>query len=126
MPQKPGFTLQPLPVAESVGSRIGYFRKKRGLTQAGLARLIGITNVLVSHYERNRLRINNDMLARFALALKVSADDLLGLKKSKTPAPEISLRFLKRLLIIETLPENQKKSIIRSLDDAIARNGASI
>ena len=120
MPQKPKFELQPLLDTESVGSRIAYFRKKRGFTQIELAKLIGIDNVLVSHYERNRLRLNNDMIVRFALALKVSADELLGLKKNKTAMPEIGLRFVKRLLIIETFPEVQKKRILRNLDDAIA------
>ena len=120
MPQKPKFELQPLPDTEHVGSRIAYFRKKRGLTQVELARQIGIDNVLVSHYERNRLRLNNEMLAQFAFTLKVSADELLCLKKGKTETPEISLRFVKRLLVIETFPEAQKKRILRNLDDAIS------
>jgi transcriptional regulator with XRE-family HTH domain len=120
MPQKPKFVLKPLPSSESIGSRIALFRKRRGMTQLELAVLIGIDNVLVSHYERNRLHLHDDMLARFAIALNVSADDLLGIKKrAKSSQPDIGLRFMKRLLVIETFPETQKKRILRNLDDAI-------
>jgi hypothetical protein len=35
---------------------------------------------------------------------------------------DISLRFLKRLAIIETFPEAQKKRILRNLDDNIEAN----
>jgi transcriptional regulator with XRE-family HTH domain len=119
MPQKPKFQLHPLPVTQTFGARIAALRKKRGLTQIELAKLIGIDNVLVSHYERNRLHMNEEMITRFALALKVSTDEPLGLKKTKSTTPEISLRFVKRLLVIETFPEAQKKRILRNLDDAI-------
>ncbi len=39
--------------------------------------------VLVSDYELDKLGLYHDMVARFAQALDVSADELLGLKASK-------------------------------------------
>jgi len=91
----------------------------RGFTQRQLADQIGIVQNLVSDYENGKLRLYDEMVARFAATLKVSADDILGLVKDDTDAAQISLRFLKRLAVIETFPEAQKKRILRNLDDAI-------
>lgn len=121
MPQKHKYGLKPLPYTqtESLGSRISRLRKQNGLTQAQLADKIGIDKTLVSSYERDKLHINDEVIIRIALALKVSTDVLLGVKKQKEQAPLASLRFLKRLIIIETFPEAHKKRILRNLDDAI-------
>ena len=60
------------------------------------------------------------MVARFATALRVSSDEILGLSKEDELSSTLSLRFVKRLSVIETFPEAQKKRILRNLDDAIA------
>jgi hypothetical protein len=38
----------------------------------------------ISDYERDKLRLNGEMAVRFALALEVSTDELLGLAGTKT------------------------------------------
>lgn len=81
--------------------------------------MIGIDQNLVSDYERGMIRLYDEMVSRFALALKTSADMLLGLDTQSSSASDISLRFSKRLSVIETFPEAQKKRILRNLDDAI-------
>jgi len=123
MPRVPKKALPPLTDStETIGQRIARYRKMRGLTQKQLAETIGIEQNVVSDYERGVLRLYDEMLGRFAVALKTSADILLGLKKQDAGATTISLRFLKRLSIIETFPETQKKRILRNLDDAIEAN----
>ena len=128
MPQKPKYELKPLsvPLTETLGARIARIRKERGMTQAELAEKIGIENALVSDYERERIRMYDDLLIRFALALRVSTDELLGLKDYKPDVPVISLRLMKRLAIIEKLPEAKKKHIIRTLDDSIKANSPEL
>ena len=129
MPRVPKQTLPQIsPSEESIGQRLARFRKLRGFTQRQLADQIGIVQNLVSDYENGKLRLYDEMVARFAAALKVSADDILGLAKEDADSAQISLRFLKRLAVIETFPEAQKKRILRNLDDAIdsqAKNQAS-
>jgi transcriptional regulator with XRE-family HTH domain len=63
---------------ESVGERIPRVRKERGYTQNELAERIGTIQALVSDYERYKLRLNAEMAVRFAIALEVSTDELLG------------------------------------------------
>jgi transcriptional regulator with XRE-family HTH domain len=124
MPQKPKSQPKPLPfsISETLGSRIARLRKERGLTQAELAEKIGIEKTLVSDYEREKIRMYDDLIIRFAVALNVSSDELLGIKNHKSAAPAISLRLMKRLAQIEKLPEPKKKHIIRTIDDSIKAN----
>lgn len=105
---------------ETIGQRIARYRKLRGWTQKQLADRIGIARILISDYERGRIRLYDEMVARVAKALRISTDELLGVKTEEnldTPTP--SLRFLRRIAVIETFPETRKKHILRSLDDAI-------
>jgi transcriptional regulator with XRE-family HTH domain len=121
MPRVPKQALPPLAHSEeTIGQRIAQYRKLRGLTQRQLADRIGIVQNLVSDYENGKLRLYDEMVARFATALRVSSDEILGLSKEDELSSTLSLRFVKRLSVIETFPEAQKKRILRNLDDAIA------
>ena len=53
--------------------------------------------------------------------LKVSSDELLGIKKSRINH-EPSLRLMRRMKEIEKLPQNKKKAIIKTIDDLIKAN----
>jgi transcriptional regulator with XRE-family HTH domain len=82
MPQKCKDELKPLNLSdESIGKRIARIRKSRELTQEQLAKKIGITRSRLSKYEIDRIRLYDEMVARFAIALEVSADEILGLKE---------------------------------------------
>lgn len=54
------------------------FRKERGFTQKELAEKTDLTQTLASDYERGKLRLNAEMILRFATALEVSTADLLS------------------------------------------------
>jgi transcriptional regulator with XRE-family HTH domain len=75
--------LPPLENLDSIGLRIRNLRLKRGLTQAELGKIIGITQYHVSRYEMGVIDFSVDMLCRFALALSVNPDYLLNFHKIK-------------------------------------------
>ena len=111
---------------ETIGQRIARFRKLSGLTQQQLADRVGIARILVSDYERGRIRLFDEMVGRVAQALGISSDELLGLAPKPSVSPQVSLRFLRRLAIIETFPEAKKKHILRTLDDSIKANSTDL
>lgn len=81
MPQKCKYELKPLNISnESIGKRIARIRKSKKLTQEQLARKIGITRSRLSKYEIDSIRLYDEMVTRFAIALEVSTDEILGLK----------------------------------------------
>jgi transcriptional regulator with XRE-family HTH domain len=117
MPQKSKLNLPPLNLFDAtLGQRIARLRKERGFTQLELAEKIGIIRGLISDYERDRLRPHYEMIIRLAMALEVTADELLGLKSSSKNNAKPSLTILRRLKRIEKLPSGQKKTLLRTID----------
>jgi transcriptional regulator with XRE-family HTH domain len=81
MPKKPNLPpLKEMDSNETIGKRIARLRNEKGYTQLQLAEKIGIVRILISDYERGKIRLYDEMLARFAVALEVTTDELLGLK----------------------------------------------
>ena len=123
MPRKIKNKLPPLNMGKkTIGERISLFRKKRGLTQKELAGIIGIERYLVTDYETGRLHLNDEMIIRFSIALNVSADELLGLKKRKDMPENIDFKVTKRLKEIDNLPPMQKKSLLNTIDVYLKAN----
>ena len=134
MPKKSKLKLPPLNLAteETFGQRLARLRKERGITQVALAAKIGIIQSLVTSYECDRLRMHPEMVVRFALALEVSADELLGVptRKSKTTISEshpktMSLKLVRRLQKIDLLPDQKQKVLLQTIDGFLRGEGIS-
>ena len=125
MPQ-PRKLPQPPPDADTsaIGARIKRARQRCGLSQAELAKKVGLARATITAYEAGRIRLLDDMVARIAKALAISADELLGLKidKKNSSDESISIRFTKRIRELERLPEQKRKAILKTLDDLIKAN----
>lgn len=117
MAQKSKFKLPPLNIdKESLGQRIARLRNEKGYTQAKLAEQIGIGQKIISDYELNKIRPHYEMVIRLALALDVTTDELLGLKKIKRNGKGPNKKILRRLEKIDALPLSQQKFILRTID----------
>lgn len=101
---------------QEIGARLATIRKKRRLTQTRLAEMIGISQYLVSNYETGRLHLSDEMLIRFAKALKTSTDMILGLKDDDQAELGTSLRIQKRLAEIEKLTPADQRALLRNID----------
>lgn len=115
MPQKPKYQLAPIDVSSPVGQNISRIRKEKGITQEELANRIGITQALVSKYEKGKLQISSDMLLRFTIALNSSSDRILGIDDQNIDK-DISLKISRRMNKIESLPESEKKALLKTID----------
>ncbi len=120
MPRKTKLKLPPLNLGkETFGARLSRFRKEKGYTQVELGQKIGIGQTLITDYERNKLRPYHEMIIRFALALDVTTDELLGLKHSKRKGKGPSLKISRRLKKIEELSPSQQKFILKTIDSLL-------
>ena len=108
---------------ETLGLRLAQVRKEHGLTQVELAERTGLIQVVVSDYERGRLRLPADMAVRFAEVLGVTVDELLQPRKksgaTKT-AKQPSLKLVRRMEQIESLPIYQQRALLTTIDTFIA------
>jgi transcriptional regulator with XRE-family HTH domain len=108
------------------GMRLMELRQQRGLTQVELAKAAGSTQRAVSYYETVAEWPTVPQLIAIAHALRVTADELLGLKPPSKLAiqklkPE-DVALMKRLRIVSQLPERDRRAVLRLIDSvAIAK-----
>ena len=112
------------------GRRLAALRKERGLTQIQLAEAIGSNQRLLSYYENVADHPPAAVIAGLARALRVSADELLGLKPLRLDRrkedPE-ARRLWKKFQQVMRLPEKDRRAVIRlvnSLVETKARSAA--
>lgn len=112
------------------GKRLVALRSQRGLTQADLANLIGSAQRNVSHYETVAEYPPTDVLVKIAAILKVSADELLGLKTPKAaPRPKEdpeTKRLWKRFQQLCSLPDKDQRAVIRLINSLVAARGGGV
>jgi transcriptional regulator with XRE-family HTH domain len=119
MPPKPSY--KTAVDSATIGRHLREIRKRRGLTQVELAEKLGMQQTLYSSYERGRLRVPGGLIASFAQALNVSADEILGLR---TPKPERTFRdprLVRRLQALEKLSRANRQAILKTLDAFLER-----
>jgi transcriptional regulator with XRE-family HTH domain len=110
------------PAISPIGDRLARIRKLRGYTQESLAEAMGISRKQITDYETDRVHMNDEMIIRFSLVLKISSDVLLGLKEIDFPIEAPNIRFTRRLKELENLPESKKRAVIKILDEFIKQD----
>jgi len=122
MPKKSKLKLSPVSFGnETLGERLARIRKERGLTQKDIADRTGLTQVLVSDYERDRIRLTAEMAVRFVEAIGISTEELLRPKKKAAhledhPSPKL----LRRMKQIESLPVYEQRALLTTIDKFLA------
>ncbi|ULQ59099.1 helix-turn-helix transcriptional regulator [Brucepastera parasyntrophica] len=103
-------------------------RKQRGLSQADLADLAGLTRRTINHYENHVSQPPIEKVEAIAQALGVKTSDLLD-KNSKQarvqPAVDLSdidPRSVKKLKDILSLPPNDRNVLYRMLNELLRKN----
>jgi hypothetical protein len=75
------------------------------------------------YYEQDGAQPPGAMLADLAKKLRVTADELLGLKPVKNKTSPKTARLLKRLQRIELLPPADQRAVLKYLDALLASRG---
>ncbi len=115
----------------SFGERLQNIRKARGMTQVQLAEAAETTQRAVSYYETEAGFPPAPAVISLAKALKITTDELLGLKPPKVARvndDSEARRQWKRFQMISTLPERDRKAVARLINSLVAavpvnRNG---
>lgn len=101
---------------QAIGQRLREIRERRNLTQVQLAEKLGLDQTLISAYERGKIRMHAGLIAALAKTLRVSADDLLGLKQSKQNGAIKSRGLRKRAPEIDRLPPRELRTLLQTID----------
>ena len=109
---------------ESFGERLARLRQAAGYSQRELARELEISQRMVAYYEGESDYPPAHLLPRLAKTLAVSADQLLGLERSKRNGRARDTRLWRRFEKIEKLPPAERKPIIQVLDAFLSKASA--
>jgi transcriptional regulator with XRE-family HTH domain len=106
---------------EQLGQRIAERRKARGITQVELAKILGIAQQTLAHYEGGTVRIAIATLTIVAKALDATIEDLIGIPSAKAigkrgPAPKLQLQLEQ----VSRLPKAKQLAIAQVLDSMLA------
>ena len=108
---------------ETIAQRLVRLRKERGLTQAQMAKRLGVSQPVVSDYERGGLRLHGELILRVAEILDVSANELLGLDTNAAPkkrGPQSQLE--KQMAAIASLPRKEQQQLLAVVEAFISQH----
>ena len=109
-------------VRSAFGDRLAQARLTAGLTQDQLARKVGVTQRVLSHWERAPVALRAEQLLTLANALNVSADFLLG-RAPTTPRTSGPAGKARRLFeAVSRLPRHQQEKICAVLEPYVAQH----
>lgn len=108
---------------QDFGKRLVALRKVAGLTQKQLGERVGISNRVVHYYETETNHPPAHFIEPLASALKVSTDELLGIKSVKQQPDLRHAALWRRLKAVETLPKRDQKALLHYLDALTKTNG---
>lgn len=97
-----------------LGDNVMLLRKKKGLSQADLGKIIGTSGDVIGRYERGDITPSVEVVSKIGDALEVSVDYLLGKTKM-----ELDKQTLKRLEDIAKLPDENKNFVLNLIDMAL-------
>ena len=100
-----------IPIIMSLSDNMLLIRKKKGLPQADLGKMIGTSGDVVGRYERGGITPSVEVVSKIADGLEVSVDYLL----SKTKM-ELDKQALKQLEDTSTLPDENNRFVFTLID----------
>ena len=121
--QLPSFQSHPMPkktsdITITFGERLSALRKAVGYTQQELADEVGVTRRMIAYYEGQSEHPPTTLLPDIAIALRISTDELLGVKKLKKLGKSDN-RLQRRFQQIEKLDSKDKRQVMQLLDTYI-------
>jgi transcriptional regulator with XRE-family HTH domain len=103
------------------GGRLAELRKAAGFTQEELAAEIAVSRRMIAYYEAESEHPPTALLPKLARALRISADELLGIAPAKKTARPGDNRLRRRLQQIEKLGAREKRQVLQVLDAFLER-----
>ena len=114
---------------KALGARVTMMRKARGMTQAELARAIGVSQQAVFAYELGERRISVLVFSKLAKIFAVSVEEMVGLSKPvRLPKGRLSPRCVRHAGRLQALTKTQQRFVIRIIDvleDSNSRRGGA-
>lgn len=101
----------------ALGARITQLRKQHGMTQAELARALGVSQQTVFAFELGDRRVTVPLIPKLAKILAVTVEELIGVTAPlPTRAPRRSPKILRHAERIQRLGKAAQRFVIKIID----------
>lgn len=120
VPTRTSMNSQDAPFFKALGSRITDARKALSLTQQQMADALGVAQQTYAQWESGRARIQVDTLPILARHLRVTMDELLGVKPASRTKPGPANKFELQIERVRKLPRTKQQLILNMLDAFLA------
>ena len=104
----------------SFGKRLASLRKAAGYTQQELADATGVPRRMIAYYEGETKHPPATLLPELAGALRVSADELLGITPVKQTMTA-NRRLQRRMQQFDQLPKRDQEALLRTIDAFLSK-----
>ena len=106
-----------------LGVRLARLRRARNMTQVELAAAVGVTQSLISFYEKGTTEPSAAVMVQLARVLGVTADELLGLKPAHHAGTQETgnLRLMRKLQRVQQLPPKDRRNVVQYIDALLER-----
>ncbi len=104
--------------------RLATFRTSRAITQKELAEKIGTSQRMIAYYEGPSNYIPLVLLPHIAKTLRISVDELLGLKQPKDEFVPQNARLWRKLRAIDGLAPKDQKAVVHYIEALLAKQSS--
>ena len=102
---------------KALGAHVALRRKSRGMTQAELARAIGVSQQAVFAYELGDRRISVLVLSKLSKVFGVSVNELIGMAEPvRARKGRLSPRAIRHAERLQALSKTQQRFVVRIID----------
>jgi transcriptional regulator with XRE-family HTH domain len=102
---------------KALGAYVAQLRKARGMTQAELARVIGVSQQAVFAYELGERRVSVLVLAKLAKIFLVPVEELVGMSKPvRARQGRLSPKAIRHAGRLQALTKTQQRFVVRIID----------
>lgn len=98
-----------------IGDQIKKFRKSRGLSQIDLGKRLGVTQQVITNWERNLREPALETLLKIAGAFDITLEQLVG-QKTADIEDQTSRALQKRFELIKKFPPEKQKAFMAFVD----------
>ncbi len=104
------------------GKRLAELRKVNGLTQQALGEKIDVSKRVIAYYEGETEYPPAHLIVPLAKALKISTDELLGVKKQSINFNNKFTNLWRRLKVVETFSDKERKALLQYVEIIAEKN----
>jgi transcriptional regulator with XRE-family HTH domain len=110
---------------KALGAHISVLRKDQNMTQAELARMLGVSQQTVFAYELGDRRVSVLMLIKLAKIFDVPVEQLMGMVKSQQPTNRrVSAASMRHAERFQQLSKKHQRFVTKIMDVLLEQNRA--